>query len=111
MVSTYGEGDAPDTARQFIQNVMTKSFDLNDIQCAVLAFGDRRYQNFCAFGMQLDIWLKDNQAQILFPIVRVDQLNQADLAKWQSQLGRVLDTSLSDHVLIDQQLFSEVILA
>ena len=111
MVSTYGEGDAPDTARQFIQNVMTKSFDLNDIQCAVLAFGDRRYQNFCAFGMQLDIWLKDNQAQILFPIVRVDQLNQADLAEWQSQLGRVLDTSLSDHVLIDQQPFSEVILA
>ena len=46
LVSTYGEGDAPDTARQFIRNVMTKSFELNDIQYAILAFGDRHYSNF-----------------------------------------------------------------
>lgn len=111
LVSTYGEGDAPDTARQFIQNVMTKSFELNDIQYAILAFGDRHYLNFCEFGKRLDAWLADNNAQAWFPMVCVDQLSQTDLQFWQSQLNQVLDQSETDMIALEQQPFQKVILS
>lgn len=111
LVSTYGEGDAPDTARQFIRNVMTKSFELNGIQYAVLAFGDRHYSNFCEFGKRLNVWLADQQAQALFPMVCVDQLKQADLLSWQTQLNAVLEHNPLDQIILKQQPFYQAILS
>ena len=108
MVSTYGEGDAPDTGRQFIQKVMTKSFELNDIQYAILAFGDRHYSNFCEFGKQIEAWLVDQHAQALFPMICVDQLNQSDLAHWQTQLDKVFQHSPSKELVLGQRPFQPV---
>lgn len=112
IVSTYGEGDAPDSARHFVKNVMTKSFDLNDIEYAVLAFGDSHYANFCNFGKQLDLWLTENHAQALFSLVCVDQLNPTmGLTEWQTQLDLVLPQFSAQPVQLIQHPFHSVVLS
>jgi sulfite reductase (NADPH) flavoprotein alpha-component len=48
IVSTYGEV-MHQIQHVSLLKIMTKSFDLNDIEYAVLAFGDSHYANFCNF--------------------------------------------------------------
>ncbi|BBF76379.1 sulfite reductase subunit alpha [Acinetobacter ursingii] len=93
-VSTYGEGDAPDTARAIAKKMLVQSLDLSEQQYAVLAFGDRRYAQFCAFGQRLDQWLKTQQAQPLFEMICVNALNPHDLEQWQAQIEQLTEIKL-----------------
>ena len=87
VVSTTGEGDPPDAALGFAARTMTAHIDLHDTQYAVLALGDRSYVQYCAFGQQLDAWLRGNGAQPLFDRVEVDNADPAALRHWQHQIG------------------------
>ncbi|MDV2468717.1 sulfite reductase subunit alpha [Acinetobacter chinensis] len=82
MVSTYGEGDAPDTAQNFVQTFMSQKYDLAHLSYAVLASGDSRYPDFCRFGQRLNSWLQDQKAQPLFDMICVDQQAQTTLNVW-----------------------------
>jgi sulfite reductase (NADPH) flavoprotein alpha-component len=55
VVSTYGEGVAPDNANLFVERYLTGviELDLSHLRFSVIALGDRVYQQFCAFGHQL----------------------------------------------------------
>lgn len=86
VASTTGEGEAPDNARHFGQGVLASPADLSGKQAAVLALGDRRYAQFCAFGRRLADWTQRGGAEPLFPLVEVDDLNPADLALWDLRL-------------------------
>ncbi|MER2178726.1 MAG: flavodoxin domain-containing protein, partial [Stenotrophomonas maltophilia] len=61
IVSTTGEGDAPDHALPFLRRVMTTPPPLGHLQYGVLALGDRSYGHFCAFGHQLHDWLRQHE--------------------------------------------------
>ncbi|MFZ6800456.1 sulfite reductase subunit alpha [Undibacterium sp. Di24W] len=87
LVSTTGEGDAPDSAAAFTRNVMGQNFKLTQLHYAVLALGDRNYQAYCAFGHQLDHWLHQQGAQTLFDTVEVDNGDDGALRHWQHHLG------------------------
>lgn len=87
VVSTTGEGDAPDPARAFIRDVMKDGADLSALRYGVLALGDSTYANFCAFGTRLDAWLARNGASPLFQSVEVDDADPAALRHWQAQLA------------------------
>ena len=93
-VSTCGEGDAPDTARAIAKKMFMQSLDLSAQQYAVLAFGDRRYAQFCAFGQRLDQWLKTQQAQPLFEMICANALNPHDLEQWQAQIEQLTEIKL-----------------
>lgn len=98
MVSTYGEGDAPDTAQAFQQQVLKQSYDLSQMSYAILAFGDRRYANFCHFGQELHAWLQKQHAQPCFDLVCVNQLSTADLDSWSHHLEQLTNVQLQlDH--------------
>lgn len=89
IVSTTGEGDPPDHALRFVQEVMGQPAELRRLRYAVLALGDRDYEQFCAFGQRLDQWLRQQRAQPLFEMIEVDDANEEALNRWQEQLGAI----------------------
>ena len=89
IASTTGEGDAPDHALPFLRTVMPQPLALPHLQYGVLALGDRSYGHFCAFGQQLDAWLRQHAAHPLFDTVAVDNADPAALRHWQQLLGQL----------------------
>lgn len=97
VVSTTGEGDAPDQASLFCRRMLPQHRDLSHLHYAVLALGDRHYTRYCAFGHQLRHWLAHQQAQALFDLVEVDNGDEAALRHWQHHLGHISGhTGLAD---------------
>ena len=89
VASTYGEGDAPDGASVFAEEVMGSSLALSSLRYAVLALGDRQYKNFCGFGRALDAWLHAAGANRDFECLEVDNSDPAALADWQARWGDI----------------------
>lgn len=87
VVSTTGEGDAPDAVAGFVRDTLDQSIGLSNLHYAVLALGDREYDNFCAFGHRLDSWLRHQGATPLFDVVEVDNGDEGALRHWQHQLS------------------------
>ncbi|MBD8593829.1 MULTISPECIES: PepSY domain-containing protein [unclassified Pseudomonas] len=87
VVSTFGDGEAPDTARGFERKVLGSACALPGLRYAVLALGDRQYQQFCGFAHRLDQWLDERGAQPLFASIEVDNADPAALQHWQQQLS------------------------
>jgi len=87
VASTYGEGDAPDGASVFAEQMMGSAADFSSLRYAVLALGDRRYANFCGFGRALDEWLHSAGATRAFERIEVDNGDPATLAAWQARCG------------------------
>ncbi|HEX8403583.1 MAG TPA: flavodoxin domain-containing protein, partial [Duganella sp.] len=93
LVSTYGEGDAPDAAAAFAGRLMTADVPLPRLHYAVLALGDSAYAQFCGFGRALDGWLRRQGAQSLFPRIEVDRSADAAIGQWRQQLSHLAGTS------------------
>ena len=93
LVSTYGEGDAPDNAAAFIGRLMTGELSLPQLHYGVLALGDRSYSQFCGFGRALDTWLAGQGASSLFERIEVDRSARAAIAAWFQQLSHLAGTS------------------
>ncbi|MNZ60750.1 Sulfite reductase [NADPH] flavoprotein alpha-component [compost metagenome] len=89
VVSTFGDGEAPDSARGFVRRVLAGEFDLGHLEYALLGLGDRQYQRFCGFGRQLHDWLQGQGARSLFAPVEVDSGDQSALQRWRAQLGEL----------------------
>ena len=90
IVSTYGEGDPPDSAAPFARRVMPEAgLALGSLHYAVLALGDRTYANFCGFGRMLDDWLGERGARPLFTRIDVDNGSPAAIASWRERLSGI----------------------
>ncbi|MCY1391280.1 sulfite reductase [NADPH] flavoprotein, alpha-component [compost metagenome] len=87
VVSTFGDGDAPDNARGFERKVLGKTSTLDSLNYAVLGLGDRQYQHFCGFAKRLHQWLNEHGGKTLFAPVEVDSGDPYALRHWQTQLG------------------------
>jgi sulfite reductase (NADPH) flavoprotein alpha-component len=93
IVSTYGEGDAPDAGAAFAGRLMTRAVALPHLHYAVLALGDRAYSHFCGFGRALDEWLRAQGAQPLFERIDVDRSSAQAIGQWRQQLSHLAGTS------------------
>ncbi|MYN08357.1 sulfite reductase subunit alpha [Pseudoduganella aquatica] len=93
LVSTYGEGDAPDAAAAFASRIMTLSLPLPRLHYAVLALGDMSYINYCGFGRALDQWLREQGASSLFERIEVNCNAEPAIAAWRLQLSHLAGTS------------------
>jgi sulfite reductase (NADPH) flavoprotein alpha-component len=91
VTSTYGAGEAPDSARAFVRKEMTQAPSFKGLDYAVLALGDRKYDaTFCGFGRDLDRWLARGKAKRLFEIVCVNgDDDEAAMGKWAAQLNQL----------------------
>lgn len=104
VVSTTGEGDAPDNARGFLSKVMTDDVNLANVEYGILALGDSSYTHFCGFAHTLEAWLQHAHAMPLFDMVEVDRSDDGALRHWQYQLGVLADnTEMADWQAPDYQ--------
>lgn len=91
VTSTYGAGEAPDTAQAFVRKEMAQAPSFKGLDYAVLALGDRKYDaTFCGFGRALDRWLARGKAKRLFEIVCVNgDDDEAAMGQWATQLNQM----------------------
>ncbi|HEY5757150.1 MAG TPA: sulfite reductase subunit alpha [Steroidobacter sp.] len=87
VVSTTGEGNAPDPAAGFVRDILDSAVPLKELSYGVLALGDREYNHYCAFGHRLDQWLRHQGATALFDVIEVDNGDEGALRHWQHQLS------------------------
>ncbi|BDU20557.1 sulfite reductase flavoprotein subunit alpha [Dyella sp. GSA-30] len=92
IVSTTGEGDAPDAAAGFVRQTMARSVDLSRLRFGLLALGDSDYADFCGFGRRLEHWLRACGAQAWFDPVQVDNGDPSALRHWQHHLSLLTGT-------------------
>ena len=91
VVSTFGEGEPPDSARRFMKELKhTNNTDLSRLQYGILALGDSHYAQFCGFGHTLDHWLRSQNAQAQFAMISMDNADPVALTQWQDALQIVL---------------------
>ena len=89
VVSTFGDGEAPDNARGFERSVLGQDLPLKGLNYSVLALGDRQYEHFCGFARRLHFWLTNQGGNALFAPVEVDSGDTEALQTWQQQLGQL----------------------
>ncbi|NCT77408.1 sulfite reductase flavoprotein subunit alpha [Pseudomonas stutzeri] len=106
VVSTYGEGEAPDNAARFEQRLAAAGIQARSLEYAVLAFGDRQYRDFCAFGRRLDERLRQLGGLPLFDRLEADRGDPGVLRHWQHQLAHLSgDSNFSDWLPAPYQIW------
>jgi len=87
VASTTGEGAAPDEALKFEKNLMGETPDLSGRRVAVLALGDRNYDQYCAFGHRIFNWLIASGTEAVGPVIEADDLDPVALKRWHDLLA------------------------
>lgn len=89
VVSTTGEGDAPDSAGRVVRTLLGEAAGLDGLSYGVLSLGDLTYRDYCGFGRALEAWLRRSEALPLFDTVEVDDGDPAAVRHWQHQLNQL----------------------
>lgn len=83
LVSTHGEGDAPDSAIAFYEFLHSKRApQLEGLHYSVLALGDTSYEFFCQTGKDFDKRLEELGGKRLTPRVDCDVDFEEPAAEW-----------------------------
>lgn len=86
VVSTTGDGDPPDMADEFYRQCMQYRARLPGLHYGLMALGDSIYEDFCAFGRQLHLWLRASGAEPLFEPVLMDAEDETAAEQWREQV-------------------------
>lgn len=93
LTSTYGDGQAPDSANAFL-GLLNRSHLPKDLQVAVLGFGDAQFQHFCGYARQVEQNLQQRGLSLLLPLRCIDRGSLSELNRWARQLGEQLGIDL-----------------
>ena len=92
IVSTWGEGDPPETASDFYEAFMgDKAPKLPNTRFSVLGLGDTSYEEFCKMGKDFDARLETLGAKRIYDRVDCDVDYDDDFAKWHKGVLAVLE--------------------
>lgn len=94
LTSTYGDGDAPTTASQFLARLARYSGERKPA-FAVLGFGDRQFPKFCQFAVTVEKALLDRGWRPLLELGTIDRQSAQEFSQWGLSVGRVLDCDLA----------------
>ncbi len=112
VLSTAGEGEAPDNGSRFFRRCDQAGLDLSAIDYGLLALGDRNYACFNAFGRRVDAWLAAAGARRSFDAIELDRCDGEGLSRWRRQISRLagapeladwVDTGFQSWRLVDRE--------
>ncbi|MGO2103129.1 MAG: PepSY domain-containing protein [Psychroflexus halocasei] len=90
--STYGDGEAPYNASQFLQKLKNIN---QKAHYSVLGFGSNDYPKFCAFAEKVNQELhKKESLNSLLAYATVNKNNETEFINWTSELSQVLNLDL-----------------
>lgn len=93
LTATYGDGDAPQSATHFLSRLAQNGNQ--DVAYATLAFGDKAFPAYCAFGEAVDAALQAKFATPLLPLTKIDKQSAQSFAHWCRDLGEALGLALA----------------
>jgi sulfite reductase (NADPH) flavoprotein alpha-component len=82
IVSTWGDGDAPETAVGFHKAFMADDVKLDGVKFSVCALGDTSYEKFCEIGKQFDARLDQLGASRIAPRMDCDVDYEDSYTEW-----------------------------
>lgn len=82
IVSTWGDGDPPETAVSFHKQLMTEKLNLPKLRFSVCALGDTSYAKFCQTGKEIDARLENLGATRVYARQDCDVDYDAAHASW-----------------------------
>jgi len=99
VASTYGEGEPPESSRAFRDALFADAAPaMRKLRYAVFCLGDRTYEHFCQFGIELDERLKELGGHRILSRVESDIEVDEPFTAWTKELTPHLRHS--DNVLV-----------
>ncbi|NWN90574.1 nitric oxide synthase [Marinobacter adhaerens] len=93
LTSTYGDGDAPSSASQFMTRL--ESFKANDgLEFVVLGFGDRQFPKFCQYAQDVDAALCKKGLKQMQPVTRINCGSAQQFREWGESISEHMGISL-----------------
>ena len=103
VASTFGDGDPPDSASQFIQPIKNNE-RLKGLRFGVLALGSKQYDAFCQFGKSCEKYLQEQGAIAIFDRIDLNNDDPITLQKWHQALIKMANLpSNSDDSFFEQE--------
>ncbi|NGM47872.1 N-acetylglucosamine transferase [Rhodobacter sp. SGA-6-6] len=97
LAATYGEGDAPASARGFLDR-LARLPKPPTAPLAVLGFGDRSFPAFCTYAAEVGAAARAKGWTTVLPMDTVDRQSPQDFARWGRALGQAIGLTLDlDH--------------
>ena len=85
VVSTWGEGDPPETAEDYYQTFMAGGLELAGVRFSVCALGDTSYDQYCLIGKEFDEQLAKLGAERVAPRADCDVDFEELYVSWVTQ--------------------------
>lgn len=95
VVSTWGEGDPPEAAEEFYQQLMEGGVSLEGVEFSVCALGDTSYDQFCQTGKDVDAQLEKLGAVRIADRVDCDVDFDESFAAWSQDVWSKLADAAS----------------
>jgi len=86
LISTWGDGEPPETAETFYNELMQGGIDLKGTDFSVCALGDTSYEKFCQTGSDIDSQLEKLGANRIADRVDCDVDFDETFAKWETSI-------------------------
>jgi sulfite reductase (NADPH) flavoprotein alpha-component len=96
LTATYGDGEAPESARQFLAKLAQMPSSAG-VAFAVLGFGDRQFPQFCGYAHQAHAALAAKGFEALREPGTVDRQSEPEFLQWCEWLGETLGVKLDIH--------------
>lgn len=97
IVSTWGEGEPPDDAEEFWEDLQNADFELKQLRYSVFGLGDSSYDIFNGFARDLDERLQQLEAVPVIRRVEADCDYEDDYAAWETMVLSTFMALQADH--------------
>ncbi|MDE2402229.1 MAG: PepSY domain-containing protein [Burkholderiales bacterium] len=94
LTATYGDGDAPSSAKQFLTR-LGKVKAPSRTGFAVLGFGDRQFPQFCKFAYDVEAALLAQGWRRLLDIDTIDRQSGQAFTRWGNAVGQLIGQELN----------------